>query len=152
MKATQTPLHRRTSLGRYCLLVLTNPVQRHWKTPSNIYETIPLSFALKATQTPLPSAHLHWSHLCLCAHESSPKTLETSQLNLRNDTSFCRPEGNTNTTPSAHLPWSQLSPCAHASIPKTLKPPSNINEATPLSFALKATQTPRYQRTSLDRI
>jgi hypothetical protein len=75
--------------------------------------------------------------------------MENSQQHLRNDTSFFRPEGNTNTTPSAHLPWSYLTLCAHQSSLKTL---SNNNETTLLSFALKATQTPRHRRTSLDRI
>jgi hypothetical protein len=65
LEAAKTSRHRRTSLGRICLFVLTNPVRRHWKLPSNNDETTPLSFALKAEQA---SRHQRTSLGCNCLH------------------------------------------------------------------------------------
>jgi hypothetical protein len=51
--------------------VLTNPVRRHWKLPSNINETRPPSFDLKATQTTPISAPLLVAIVSLCSRIQS---------------------------------------------------------------------------------
>ena len=139
LKAAQTPRHRRTSIGRICLLVLTHPVRRHWKPPSNINETTPLSFALKATQTPR-QRRTSLGHNCLLVLTNPVRRHWKPPSNIYETTSISFPLKATQIPRHRRTSLGRI--CLFVltnPVRRHWKPPSNINETTPFSFALKAT-------------